>query len=148
MRIKKISQNTRDFNITDAITTGGTDLNEITFNQMQNNIENEIGNLKLRAKTITGLTLGAGSSYQLNLPAKAIWVEPLVECWGNNTAGGILVPIGGGAVYVVNNDKPITAGEYRGIWVTCLGSGSVMISDYRHNGLTVVGFRIWYLGTE
>ena len=42
MKIKKITQNTRDFNITDAVTDGGTDLNEVTFNQLQTDIENEL----------------------------------------------------------------------------------------------------------
>ena len=121
-------------------------INAENLNQLQSNVEKGIGNLKLNAKTVTGLTLGAGSNYQLTLPANAVWIEPLVECWGNNTAGGTFVAIGGGAVYVVNNDKPITSGEYKGIWVTCHGSGSVQISDYRHNGLTITGFRIWYLG--
>ena len=123
-------------------------INAENLNQMQDNIENEIGNLRLRYKTITGLQLGAGSNYQLTLPATAVWVEPLVDCWGNTTAGGTLVPIGGGAVYVVNNDKAIADTVYRGIWVTCHYDGTVLISDYRHCGLDIKGFRIWYLGTE
>jgi hypothetical protein len=48
MRIKKIEQNTRDFNITDAIVDGGTDLNEATFNQMQDNIEEEFNKIPMR----------------------------------------------------------------------------------------------------
>lgn len=113
-----------------------------------NNISNEIGNLKLRVKTVTGLTLGAGTTYQLTLPANTIWIEPLVDCWGNDNAGGTFVTIGGGATYVVNNDKPIADTTFRGIWVTCNSSGLVSISDYRHCGLNITGFRIWYLGTE
>ena len=37
--IIKAVQNTRDFNITDAVTDGGTDLNKDTFNGMQDNVE-------------------------------------------------------------------------------------------------------------
>ena len=39
MKIKKIKQNTRDFNVKDPIFEGGTDLNETVFNQLQTNIE-------------------------------------------------------------------------------------------------------------
>lgn len=42
MKIRKIIQNTRDFNITDAATDGGTDLNETTFNGLQDNIEEAV----------------------------------------------------------------------------------------------------------
>lgn len=42
MRIRKITQNTRDFNITDAVTDGGTDLNKTTFNGLQDNVEDAI----------------------------------------------------------------------------------------------------------
>jgi hypothetical protein len=45
MRIKKITQNTRDFNITDALIDGGTDLNKDTFNGLQDNVENAIGEI-------------------------------------------------------------------------------------------------------
>ena len=45
MRIRKITQNTRDFNITDAIVDGGTDLNEDTFNRMLDNIEEAFGEI-------------------------------------------------------------------------------------------------------
>lgn len=54
MRIKKIEQKTRDFNITDAIVDGGTDLNEATFNQMQDNIEEAIGEHYSTEETFTG----------------------------------------------------------------------------------------------
>ena len=47
MRIKKITQNTRGFNITDAVTDGGTDLNKDTFNGMQDNIEKAIDGIVL-----------------------------------------------------------------------------------------------------
>lgn len=53
MRIKKIEQKTRDFNITDAIVDGGTDLNEVTFNQMQDNIEEAIGDIYSTQETFT-----------------------------------------------------------------------------------------------
>lgn len=42
MRIRKIEQKTRDFDIKDPVFEGGTDLNEQTFNQLQTNIENAI----------------------------------------------------------------------------------------------------------
>ena len=63
MRIRKITQNTRDFNITDAIVDGGTDLNKDTFNGMQDNIEEAIGSLLTVISVQTNIaTLGANSN--------------------------------------------------------------------------------------
>ena len=47
MKIRKITQNTRDFNITDAVTDGGTDLDKETFNGLQDNIEEAINGVVL-----------------------------------------------------------------------------------------------------
>ena len=55
MRIKKITQNTRDFSITDAVTDGGTDLNKTTFNGLQDNIENAV-NWKLYKNNVSTKT--------------------------------------------------------------------------------------------
>lgn len=46
MRIKKITQNTRDFKVTDPVVEGGTDLNKETFNGMQDNIETAINDVE------------------------------------------------------------------------------------------------------
>ena len=122
-----------------------TPISDDNLNHNFEELETKINSLSLKVKAITGLTLGAGSTYQLSLPAKTVWIEPLVDCWGNDAAGGTFVPIGGGATYVVNNDKPIADTVYRGIWVSCNNSGLVAISDYRHCGLDIKGFRIWYI---
>ena len=49
MRIRKITQNTRDFKVTDPVVEGGTDLNKETFNGMQNNIEDGINEISMKA---------------------------------------------------------------------------------------------------
>lgn len=54
MRIRKTTQNTRNFNITDAVTDGGTDLNGITFNGLQDNMENAIDGI-IESGTVTGI---------------------------------------------------------------------------------------------
>ena len=67
MRIKKIKQNTRDFNITDAVTDGGTDLNKNTFNGMQDNIEeavNDIGSIVITS-TNTNPSSKLGGTWEL-----------------------------------------------------------------------------------
>lgn len=50
MRIRKMTQNTRDFNITDVVTDGGTALNEDTFNGLQDNVEDAINEETSRKK--------------------------------------------------------------------------------------------------
>lgn len=82
MRIKKITQNTRNFNVTDPIVEGGTDLNKDTFNGMQDNIEEAIGDTysteetftgkywidgkKIYRKTITGITSTGTKSHNIS----------------------------------------------------------------------------------
>ena len=122
-----------------------TPLNAENLNQMQDNIENEIGNLSLRCETITGLNLGAGATYQLELPKGCLWVEPLVQSRGSEYSGGVFLTVGASHTYVVNNDLISTD---KGIWMMVSNTGLVTISDYAHCGAVVTGFRIWHYGTK
>lgn len=123
-----------------------TPINSTNLNQLQDNIENNINSLSLKFQTITNLSLGAGATYQLNLPQNTVFIEPLVMSSGNDYGGGVFVPIGGQFVYVINSDINISNATYAGIWVSCTWSGLVSISDFRHNGKTITGFRMWYFG--
>lgn len=98
--IIKAVQNTRDFNITDAVTDGGTDLNKETFNGMQDNIENAIDekNDKLESGVILSnemseYTIGTQTKRFYNLSFKKTYNKP---------------PI---VVVSYYNDKPLTYGD-------------------------------------
>ena len=97
----------------------------------------------LKIKLVNGLSLGPDDSYQLDLPAHTIFIEPLIKSGGNDYGGGMFIIPNNTYCYLTNNDN---SGEYRGIWIRCSSSGIVYISNYRHNGSVVSGFRIWYLG--
>jgi len=115
------------------------------LNQLQTNIENEIKKLKVRFKNVTGLTLEAGASYQLDLPDGVIFIEPLVQCSGSDYSGGQFITPDESYTYITNNDLE---GQYRGIWIRCDYDGTLNISEYKHCGAIIKGFRIWYIGTE
>lgn len=98
--------------------------NLITYNQVEN------------------LSLNGGDTYQLTLPNNVLFVEPLVQGDGGAYSGGCFLTLTDSYNYFVNNDS---SGTYRGIWIKCNSSGLITISNYKHSGNVVKGFRIWYL---
>lgn len=94
MRIKKITQNTRDFNITDAVTDGGTDLNKDTFNVMQDNVEEE--------------TQKIGDLTKLNTDKKTNLVDAINEIDTNINNLQYLIKLASGVVYDTSNGVTIT----------------------------------------
>ena len=119
-----------------------TPVNAENLNTNFNELKGTIDNLKMTYNNVLGLSLKAGNSYQLTLPANTIFIEPLVKGAGGNYSGGQFIVPGADFTYIVNNDND---GSYRGIWMTCNADGLVTISTYRHCGSDVTGFRIWYL---
>lgn len=119
-----------------------TPINAENLNTNFNELKGTIDNLKMTYNSVTGLTLKAGDSYQLALPANTIFIEPLVKGAGGDFSGGQFIVPGAAFTYIVNNDN---GGPYAGIWMTCNAAGIVTISKYRHCGSDVTGFRIWYL---
>jgi len=96
---------------------------------------------EIKYNLISNLNLKAGDTYQLNLPANTIFIEPLVASSGSEYSGGQFLALGKDFTYLTNND---TNSTYKGIWIKCDKSGLVTISDYKHCGVIVKGFRIWY----
>lgn len=137
-----------EYPVTETTYTGGTNLDADTFNTMQDNIEEAIDGAiqrTFKSKTVwTTSPLNAGDNYQLSLPDGAIFVEPLIQCSGNATAGGSFVAVNGGYIYCNNIDNP--SNGKTGIWVRCSITGEIAISEYNHCGNKIVGFRIWYFG--
>ena len=125
-----------------------TPLNAETFNLLQDNVENAIDEVDNKLPSIvafnkiTGLNLNAGNTYQLNLPANTLFVEPLVASSGSAESGGQFVVPGESFSRIVNNDN--NSGQ-NGIWISCNANGLITISNYRHCGSVVTGFRIWYI---
>ena len=119
-----------------------TSINADNLNANFNELKGTIDNLKMTYTSVTGLALKAGDSYQLTLPANTIFIEPLVKSNGGDYSGGQFIVPGGAFSYIVNNDLGST---YSGMWMTCNAAGIVTISNYRHCGCDVTGFRIWYL---
>lgn len=118
------------------------DTNSITHNKQ--NLKTLLSNLKIKYTSITGLSLGAGATYQLTLPSNTIFVEPLLQSWGSSYSGGaFLTPGWGYHSYFTNTSR--VSDSYNGVYIICAESGLVTISSYRHCGALVKGFRIWYL---
>ena len=106
-----------------------------------NDVGTKIGSL-IQKQLIDNLSLSAGDSYQLTLPNNVLFIEPLIASRGSQTSGGQFLTVGTGFSYFANNDLSAT---YSGIWISCLNDGLVRISDYRHCGAIVTGFRLWYI---
>ena len=113
---------------------------ETTLNDVATN-NNKLSSI-LKNKGIAGLNLKSGDSYQLTLPNNVLFIEPLIASNGSQTSGGQFLTVGTGFSYFTNNDLSAT---YSGIWISCLDNGLVRISDYRHCGAIVTGFRVWYI---
>lgn len=104
--------------------------------------------LILKYTEVNGLSLGAGDTYQLNLPTGCSIIEVLLESSGTDTgSGGNFVYKGGGITYI-NNTANTSSSEYKGIYVTCYSDGLVSISTYMHCGAKVKGFRMWYIDNK
>lgn len=119
-----------------------TPINAENLNTNFNELKGTIDSLKMTYNNVLGLSLKAGDSYQLTLPANTIFIEPLVKSAGGDYSGGQFIVPGAAFTYIVNNDN---GSSYAGIWMTCNADGLVTISKYRHCGSDVTGFRIWYL---
>lgn len=123
-------------------------INASNLNALQDNIEDAIDEVDNKLPSIitfnkiTNLNLNAGDTYQLNLPANTLFVEPLVASSGSTESGGQFVVPGESFSRIVNNDN--NSGQ-NGIWISCDASGLITISNYRHCGSVVTGFRIWYI---
>lgn len=113
---------------------------EVTINDVATN-NNKLNSL-IKKQFVENLNLNAGDTYQLNLPSNTLFVEPLIASEGSQVSGGQFLTPGAGFSYFVNNDLNST---YSGIWISCLENGLVRISDYRHCGAIVTGFRVWYI---
>ena len=123
-------------------------INADNLNLLQDNVENTINEVDNKLPSIvafnkiTGLNLNAGNTYQLNLPANTLFVDPLVASNGSTESGGQFVVPGESYSRIVNNDNE--SGQ-NGIWISCDANGLITISNYRHCGSVVTGFRIWYI---
>lgn len=124
-------------NLTSTSTTSALSANQ------GKTLQTRIDGIRLTYDQVTDLSLGPGSTYQLTWPSTGhvAFIEPLVHCNGSEYSGGQFVTPGSAYTYITNNDTDST---YRGIWVVCGGDGLVRISEYRHCGSTIKGFRIWY----
>ena len=124
-------------NLTSTSTTSALSANQ------GKTLQTYIDGIRLTYDQVTGLSLGPSTTYQLTWPSKGhvCFIEPLVWSSGSEYSGGQFVVPGSAYTYITNND---TDGTYRGIWVYCESNGLVRISDYRHCGATIKGFRIWY----
>lgn len=116
------------------------DSKSISYNQETLNAI--LDRIQVACSTITGLSLIADTEYQLTLPNRCIFIEPLLEGYGSDYSGGQFVVPGGPFTYITSTDFEST---YKGIWIRCESNGKVHISSYRHNGAKVTGFRLWYL---
>lgn len=116
------------------------DSKSISYNQETLNAI--LDRIQVACSTITGLSLIADTEYQLTLPNRCIFIEPLLEGYGSDYSGGQFVVPGGAFTYITSTDFEST---YKGIWIRCESNGKVHISSYRHNGAKVTGFRLWYL---
>lgn len=109
--------------------------NKKPLNGMLNNL--------ITYKEITGISLKGTDTYQLDLPKQTIFVEVFLYGYGTECSGGNFIVPGGGFAYLTNTD--IHSGDYNGVYVVVNYNGLVSISNYRHCGADVTGFRIWYL---
>ena len=116
------------------------DSQSISYNQETLNVV--LDKIQFVYNTITGLSLTADTEYQLALPNRCAFIEPLLEGHGSDYSGGQFIVPGGAFTYITNTDLEST---YKGIWMRCESNGKVHISSYRHNGAKVTGFRLWYL---
>lgn len=119
-----------------------TPINAENLNSNFNELSDKLKNSKITFNIITNLQLKAKDTYQLTLPAKTLFIEPLIKSGGSNYSGGQFIVPGGVFSYITSTDVD---SSYRGIWINCSNSGLVTISDYKHCGSVVSGFRIWYL---
>lgn len=113
----------------------------INSNNLNNNFD-ELNNKHIRYTEIRNLSLGPNDTYQLTLPEGFMFLEPLIASNGNQYSGGQFVTPGNYS-YIINND--LNAVD-KGIWVMLNYQGLVSISNYKHCGAIVRGFRIWYFG--
>lgn len=118
------------------------------LNLLQDNVEDAIDEVDNKLSSIitfdkiAGLSLNSGDTYQLNLPANTLFIEPLVASNGSTESGGQFIVPGEPFSRIVNNDND---SSQNGIWISCDVSGLITISNYRHCGSIVTGFRVWYI---
>lgn len=96
----------------------------------------------LTCTTVMGISLGAGATYQISLPEYTAFIEPLVYSDGAEHSGGSIVFPDNTFNYIVNSTYANS--ENPGIWIRISGTGLAVISEYRHSGAAITGFRIWY----
>ena len=86
---------------------------EITINDIATN--NDKLSSIIKNKGITGLSLNAGDTYQLELPANTLFVEPLIASHGSQYSGGQFLTPGTAFSYITNNDNISSENVNRGL---------------------------------
>lgn len=101
---------------------------------------------KFTYTSVTGLILNAGDTYQLDLPSNCYLIEAFIESSGNpnSGSGGNFICVGGGFQYCLNTSSAYES-TYKGVYINCTAAGLVTVSSYRHCGLVIKGFRMWYI---
>ncbi|MDD4794989.1 MAG: hypothetical protein PHG03_00285 [Bacilli bacterium] len=110
-------------------------------------LKSEILGSSIKSITEKGLSIGSNGSYQIpSFPNmnKILYMELFLYTEGHPTTGsGNFIYPGSGYNYLVASSN--LTGTFKGIYAQVSSEGLIFVSNYRHGGVNVIGYRIVYL---
>lgn len=112
--------------------------------------KNQIADLGGLVKIITktGLSVGSGETYQItDAPnmSRVLYMSVMLRSSGNSSTGSENFFIPNTGYSYLTGTSSGGSSSYGGVYVDVDNNWLLQVSDYRHRGVDVVGYRIYYL---